>query len=68
MFCDGVYKSLAVVPAGVGVFYIYVWVCVLHLLRNEKKSKNLIMKRLNSLAMEPLVEIARKGMKEKESV
>ena len=68
MYCDGVYKSLCIVPASVAAFYIYIWVCVVHLLKHEKKSKNLIMKRLNSLAMEPLVQIARKAQREKEYV
>jgi hypothetical protein len=68
MFCDGVYKSLCVVPAAAGAFYVYVWVSVLYLFRQRNVAKNLLMKRLNSIAMEPLVEMARKSMREKEIV
>ena len=68
MYAHGVYKATCVVPAFMAVFYIYIWVCVLHLFKVEKVTKNIVMQRLNSVAMEPLVAIAKKSLKEKESV
>ena len=67
-YSHGALKAVCIVPALIAAFYIYIWVCVLHLFKLEKESKSLIIKKLNSIALEPLVEIARKSMKEKESV
>ena len=68
MFAHGPLKATALVPALVATFYIYIWVCVLNLFKLEKSSKNIFLKRLNSIALEPLVTIVTKSIKDKESV
>jgi len=61
---EGVMKACSLIPIILAGFYIYNWVCVLYLFQRGKETKNIVMKRLNSVALQPLVAIAQKSIQQ----